>query len=905
MFKHANKVILGIDIGGSHISSALVNASNGRVLEETICKKRMDTQVRNTKIIIDQWVGTLEGSLSSLNGRELKGVGIAMPGPFDYVNGISLLDGVNKYESLYGINIKAAIENRLNFTNDFPLIFENDAACFGLGEGLVGEGSAFENVIAITLGTGFGASFIQRKKIVKEGEGVPKNGYLYNVPFKDGIAEDYISSRWLLKKYAELSGTKINEVKEIAELAIADKNDIAKEIFKIYGKNLAHCLAPWIKSFKADCLIIGGSICKASELFLPVLIKELRVKNERNIPVKISKKMEMSAIAGAAGLIENMIETKEKRNKTDVQWRKSSQELMPQSSENILIKEGEYNIFPFHALGDGTIFSGYPSLADWIIEKKTVAIDGYIGNDWETIRKNLALVFRQKNLNVLWYETSAFKKPEHEIEDMVKPFLGEPDSVWGTRTTLTLEDFYNVARLGELQPDEAYDVTILIGIGAGLCKYKMPLIYVDLPKNEIQYRMRAGDTFNLGSSTIAIPSAMYKRFYFVDWVVLNNYRKKIKDKISVVADGQWKDNINWSLQSSVSSGLRLISQNVIRVRPWFEAGAWGGQWMKDHIPSLNKKEINYAWSFELIVPENGLVFESDGNLLEVSFDWLMEGCAKDVLGKDAERFGTEFPIRFDFLDTFEGGNLSIQCHPSLQYIQENFGETITQDETYYILDCEKDAGVYLGFQEDIDPEEFRKDLEKSEKTDSLIEIEKYVQLHTAHKHDLFLIPNGTIHSSGKDNMVLEISATPYIFTFKMYDWVRLDLERNPRPINIEHAFNNLNFDRKGDRVKKELISAPKVIEENDQYQIVHLPTHAEHFYDVHRIEFTSEATINTNDQCHVLMLVEGSSIKVKTKNGEEQRFNYAETFVVPAAAGEYELINHGKSIAKVIKAFIK
>jgi len=905
MFEQTDKLILGIDIGGSHVSSALVNAADRRVLSDSLCKKKLNTREKSAKAILDQWLETIKNSLSNLNGNSLQGIGIAMPGPFDYINGISLLEGLDKYESLFGINIKTAIENGLNLEDGFSILFENDAACFALGECITGEGVPFEKVIAITLGTGFGASFIHQKRLVKEGKGIPDNGYLYNIPFKDGIAEDYISSRWLLKKYAELSGTKIVDVKEIAASALDGKNDFGKDVFKIFGSNLAHCLAHWIKSFKADCLIIGGSISKSSELFLPALMEELRIKNGIEIPVKISQKMEMSAIAGAAGLIANGIETIKNEHKTGFQWRKSSQELMPQKADRVLFKEGEYNIYPFHSLGGGAIFSGYASLADWIIKNKTVAIDGYIGNDWTTIQKNLNSIFRQMKVNVLWYETSAFFKPENEIEKMVKPFLGETVSVWGTKTTLRLEDFYVLKKISNLQLDEDYDVTILIGIGAGLCKQELPLIYIDIPKNEIQYRMRAGTVFNLGSSQSADATVMYKRFHFVDWIVLNNYRQEIKNKIKVVADGQWNENINWTLHSSVTSGLRKISRDVIRVRPWFEAGAWGGQWMKEHVSSLNKNEINYAWSFELITPENGLVFESDGNLLEISFDWLMECCAKNILGKDEELFGTGFPIRFDFLDTFDGGNLSIQCHPSLKYIKENFGETITQDETYYILDCKKDAGVYLGFQENIDSKEFREELEKSVQNKSPIKIEKYVQWHPAHKHDLFLIPNGTIHSSGKNNMVLEISATPYIFTFKMYDWVRLDLNGKPRPINIEHAFNNLNFDRKGEGVKKELISAPTILEKNEEYQIVHLPTHPEHFYDVHRIEFTNIAKIKTNDQCHVLMLVEGNSIIVKTKNGDSQRFNYAETFIIPAAAGWYELINESGGLVKVIKAFIK
>lgn len=549
--------------------------------------------------------------------------------------------------------------------------------------------------------------------------------------------------------------------------------------------------------------------------------------------------------------------------------------------------------------------TGYDTLADWIIDQATVLIDGYAGVYWDQVQQYLEEAFRQKGIRANWLHSADHFKPVAVIEQLVAPFLGAPGDIWGKRTGLSLADLFETGSLRALEQDPNCDVNIIIGPGAALAEWEAPVIYLDLPKNELQYRMRSGSITNLGSNRPEPPALMYKRFYFVDWIVLNQHKQHILDRVAVIADAQWPETLHWIRGADLLQGLRNMARSVFRVRPWFEPGAWGGQWMKQHIPGLNKDEVNYAWSFEMIVPENGLLFESSGYLLEVSFDLLMFSEHTAVLGRHAERFGMEFPIRFDFLDTWEGGNLSIQCHPSQQYIREKFGENITQDETYYILDCQHHAKVYLGFRENIDAAQFRGELENSHANGKPVDIDQYVQSFPAGKHELFLIPHGTVHSAGAGNLVLEISATPYIFTFKMYDWLRLDLNGQPRSITLDHAFNNLNFGRKGARVQQELISKPVVIEKGADWQLVHLPTHPDHFYDVHRLEFLTTVTQSTDDTCHVLMLVEGTSVNVRTANGATATFHYAETFTIPAAAESYTLVNTGGQPAKVVKAFLK
>ena len=582
----------------------------------------------------------------------------------------------------------------------------------------------------------------------------------------------------------------------------------------------------------------------------------------------------------------------------------TDQFILPYRIDKEVLKKEEYKLFPLRNLGPGKIFNGYASLAEWIGREGTVILDGFVGIFWKDIQTCLNKELKDLGYQVNWVLTDDFLKPTTQITEIITPFLGPERSVWGTKCTLNLEDLFEIEALKNVKIEEDC-VNICMGPGASLSDWNTTIAYFDLPKNELQYRMRAGSVRNLGMTEIKEPFQMYKHYYFIDWVLLANHKKKLVSRLDVIVDGQWLDTINWMYTKDFLKSLQDISTSVIRVRPWFEPGAWGGQWIKQHIPGLNKEVINYAWSFAFIVPENGILFESDGYLIETSFDFLMFTQSENVLGNHSKRFKDEFPIRFNFLDTFDGGNLSMQCHPGLQYIKDTFGENITQDESYYILDCKKDAKVYLGFQEDIDPTTFKNALEDSQKYNLKLEMEEYVQTHNASKHDLFLIPNGAIHSAGSGNMVLEISATPYIFTFKMYDWLRLDLNGKSRPINIDHAFANLNFELKGDKVPQELISKPIILDKGIDYEIIQYPTHKQHFYDIRRLDFDSQIKRKTDGSCQVLMLVEGDFITLETENGESYDLFYAETFVIPAAAGNFRLINNGDTRARVINAYLK
>jgi mannose-6-phosphate isomerase class I len=597
-----------------------------------------------------------------------------------------------------------------------------------------------------------------------------------------------------------------------------------------------------------------------------------------------------------------------KPNRLPEIWRKTTQELMPALRPPS--QAGHYDIYPAASLAPGLIRVGFSALAESIAALGTVVIDGYPGVFWDHFHSQLAEALDARGIRAHFTNVAEAMLAPEQIELLVSAYLGGDDPLFGYRYPGELVDFFDKQRLENLNPDPQADLNVLYGCGAALAGWQASLMYVDVPKNEIQFRARARAVKNLGAAYALDSKQSYKRSYFVDWPTANKHKAAILPRLAWFVDEQRPDNPTFMSGSTLRSGLNRMAHSFFRARPWFEPGPWGGQWIKANVSQLNQQVPNYAWSFELIAPENGLLFQSDDLMLEIPFDTLMFQEYQAVLGDSSENFRIEFPIRYDFLDTMDGGNLSIQVHPRPEYIRSNFGETFTQDECYYILDCVPDAHVNLGFQQTIDPQKFQQALIDSDQTGEALEMESFVQVLPASKHDLFLIPNGTIHGSGIGNLVLEISATPYIFTFKMYDWLRMDLDGKPRILNIERAFQNLYFDRKGERIREEFVSSPKVLSQGAMddgtfWRVVHLPTHANHFYDVHRLEFNGSIDVDTVGSCHVLSLVEGQTVRIETTDGSLGDFHYAETFIVPAAAKRYRLTSLDRQAISVVKTFIK
>lgn len=573
------------------------------------------------------------------------------------------------------------------------------------------------------------------------------------------------------------------------------------------------------------------------------------------------------------------------------------------------MRKPNYDKFPSTVIA-GTIFQGWDEirgvLSDCLKNNNVLAVDCYTGvYEEELVRELSKLSARLVLVRDLY-------KEESELRCMTERFMTE-DVLFGYVTNLCISDYFDAVKLEDARRCACGASTplIIIGTGAGMVAPGATLVYVDMARWEIQQRCRRHEVKALGiDNREDAVSLQYKRGYFNDWRICDRYKSILFEHVDYWLDSHIPDSPKMIDRQTFYKGINKTVSKPFRVVPYFDQAPWGGQWMKA-VCDLDSDVPNYGWCFDCVPEENSLYLEVNGVRFELPSVDLVLLKSKELLGEPVEaRFGKEFPIRFDFLDTMGGGNLSLQVHPTTQFIHENFGMFYTQDESYYLLDAEEDAVVYLGVRNGTDSKEMIEELRRAQRGEKVFDAEKYVNKIPAKKHDHFLIPGGTVHCSGANSMVLEISSTPNLFTFKLWDWQRMGLDGKPRPINVERGKCVIDWRRDTDYVYRNLRNCVTLIEEGEGWTEERTGLHENEFIETRRHRFRVPVLHHTNGSVNVFNLVEGEEAIIESPDRSFEPFvvHYAETFIIPACVGEYIIRPYGQSEGKecvTIKAYVR
>lgn len=538
-------------------------------------------------------------------------------------------------------------------------------------------------------------------------------------------------------------------------------------------------------------------------------------------------------------------------------------------------------------------------------KKVVVCLDVYPG-----VRMEEVLSFAQTLGADEIISTDELAKPEDVLVKEFDDYMTD-DRVFGIMCHKKLADFFDKEALvtaSESLGNKSEGVYVVAGVGAALVSRGDIYVYCDITRWEIQLRYRQGMS-NWHRSNGDVPVlTKYKCGFFIEWRLADRHKAEHFDHFDYVLETEQENMPKLMTGDAFRTALKKISSQPFRLEPYFDPGVWGGHWMQENF-GLDKDKENFAWSFDGVPEENAVNFKfGDVSVKLPAMDLVLYQPENLLGGRVYTRFGAEFPIRFDLLDTMGGGNLSLQVHPMTKYIQDTFGMHYTQDESYYFLDADEDEEtyMYLGVKKDVDREAMAADLARAEKGEILFPAEKYVNKVPVKKHDHVAIPAGTIHCSGSNNMVLEISATPYIFTFKLWDWGRVGLDGIPRPIHLAHGLKNIQWDRDTDWIYKNIVHQEKTVHEAGGVRIEKTGLHAFEFIDTFRYNLTQSTEVEMDDSVHVINLVDGKSALIESTDDSFEPFevHYAETAVIPAKVGRFKITPNAGEI-KMIAAKVR
>ncbi len=562
-----------------------------------------------------------------------------------------------------------------------------------------------------------------------------------------------------------------------------------------------------------------------------------------------------------------------------------------------------YDAQPHYRSEAGAAVRGWDTaVADIPAGPAVLALDGPAVLDWATAVNGISGALAGRGIPVRHLDMRTHLMPWPEILKRTGSDVLADDPDFDRLPSCTLADLFE----GIPQPRPSEGIVVVFGPGAALVAHDL-LWYADLPKRYAEAAVTSGEGRNLGQQD-GESTPTTKRLFYIDWPLLDRHRDAIAagiDRWIDVQDAAYPVSVDGHTLHRTTAAL---ARRPFRTRPTFNTAAWGGHWAQREL-GMNSQAANTALGYELIAPESGVLIGEPGTLAEIPFQLIVSQHPEQVLGKRVHAtFGTSFPIRFDYLDTVDGGNLSVHCHPQPRYMHEMFGWPYTQHETYYTMVGGAGRKIFLGLRAGADVAAFRHDAQDADQHGRSFDIERYVQTFPAEPHQLFLVPAGTPHGSGEGNVVLEVSATPYLYSLRFYDWLRGNDENNRRPVHVEHAFSNLATQRTGETVRTDLVPTPRVIRQGDggwhEELLGALP---EMFFEVRRVVLRGDqpAPDDTAGRFHILTVVDGAGALVETAGGDRHSLAYAETIVVPAAVGSYRLHRLGSARVRLVKSLVR
>ena len=590
---------------------------------------------------------------------------------------------------------------------------------------------------------------------------------------------------------------------------------------------------------------------------------------------------------------------------------------------------------------DAVVAGGTPSVAKRfaapVIDKareanQIVAFDGYATADWKLFLNLLARECKAAGVEFVSIDQNAeCFKSGREIDDMIDPLL-----IWDTEVDPTLlygkiykggyEDILDEDKTKAFEEKVAGlrngsgKVVAVYGYGCLIPRfrdlYDVKCFFDLTPKTSI-LRIRRGEYSNIGKERPDLINRVIRRCYYCDFEMSVCSRRELLKNSAI--DFYFLSDDPQNIQMLPFGAFADICAQLVkypfRAKPCYLEGVWGGSYMKK-LRNLPDKMRNAAWVFDFIPMEVSVLVEVGNEKLDINFCSFVCKEGANLMGEGCvNKFHGYFPIRFNWDDSYHStGNMSIQCHSGSAYNREHYGEFGRQDESYYVCVTGHDAKTFIGFRDDADIPQFFREIEAADKEHKPCDYMKYVNYEESRPGLQVMLPAGTIHSSGRNQVILEIgSLTIGSYTYKMYDYLRLDFDGKQRPIHTRLGEENVAQHRRASVIHDPespdyIVQKPRVAVEGDGWKEIILGENEQLYFSLRRLDFEKTCRQDTcGERFHVLSLVDGDQVLVRSVAHPERCFkmDFLDIVCVPADMGEYEIVNLGKEPVMVHKTMLR